>query len=94
MRRVRLPDLSSAATGQHEEPAHADAMPVLTGWMGDEPGRRLGWEIEQLADELTELFGRRVDLVSLRSLHPMLKPSVLALGPACLCSVTFSCSPR
>ena len=42
------------------------------------PGRRLGWEIEQLADELSDLFGRRVDLVSLRSLHPLLKPSVLA----------------
>lgn len=42
------------------------------------PGRRLGWEIEQLADELTELFGRKVDLVSLRSLHPLLQPSVLA----------------
>jgi uncharacterized protein len=25
-----------------------------------------------------ELFGRRVDLISLRFLHPMLKPSVLA----------------
>jgi len=42
------------------------------------PGRRLGWEIEQLADELTELFGHNVDLVSLRSLHPLLQPSVLA----------------
>jgi len=42
------------------------------------PGRRLGWEIEQLADELTALFGRRVDLVSLRSLHPLLQSSVLA----------------
>jgi uncharacterized protein len=42
------------------------------------PGRRLGWEIEQFADELSELFGSRVDLVSLRSLHPLLKPSVLA----------------
>ena len=42
------------------------------------PGRRLGWEIEQFADELTELFGRQVDLVSLRSLHPLLQPSVLA----------------
>jgi predicted nucleotidyltransferase len=42
------------------------------------PGRRLGWEIEQLADELSELFGRRVDLVSLRSLHPLLQRSVLA----------------
>jgi predicted nucleotidyltransferase len=42
------------------------------------PGRRLGWEIEQLADELGELFGRRVDLVSLRSLHPLLQRPVLA----------------
>ncbi|HEY2577394.1 MAG TPA: nucleotidyltransferase domain-containing protein [Streptosporangiaceae bacterium] len=42
------------------------------------PGRRLGWEIEQLADELTQLFGRRVDLVSARALHPLLRPSVLA----------------
>lgn len=42
------------------------------------PGRRLGWEIEELADELTDLFGHRVDLVSLRALHPMLRSSVLA----------------
>jgi predicted nucleotidyltransferase len=42
------------------------------------PGRRLGWEIEQLADKLAELFGRPVDLVSLRALHPLLRPSVLA----------------
>ena len=42
------------------------------------PGRRLGWEIEQFADELSELFGRRVDLVSLRSLHPLLRRSVMA----------------
>lgn len=42
------------------------------------PGRRLGSKIERLADELTELFGRTVDLVSMRSLHPLLQPSVLA----------------
>jgi uncharacterized protein len=42
------------------------------------PGRRLGWEIEQLADELSELFGHKVDLVSLRALHPLLQDSVLA----------------
>lgn len=42
------------------------------------PGRRLGWEIEQLADELAELFGRPVDLVSRRALHPLLQDSVLA----------------
>jgi uncharacterized protein len=38
----------------------------------------LGYEHHALSDELTGLFGRRVDLVSLRSLHPMLKASVLA----------------
>jgi predicted nucleotidyltransferase len=42
------------------------------------PGQRLGWEIEQLTDELTDLFGRQVDLVSRHFLHPLLKPSVLA----------------
>lgn len=42
------------------------------------PGRKLGWEIEQLADDLSALFGQKVDLVSLRALHPRLKPAVLA----------------
>jgi len=42
------------------------------------PGRRLGWEIEDLADELSALLGRRVDLVSRRALHPLLRPAVLA----------------
>jgi uncharacterized protein len=42
------------------------------------PGRKLGWEIEQLADELSGLLGHRVDLVSLRALHPQLRPTVLA----------------
>ena len=42
------------------------------------PGQRLGWEIEQLADELGELFGHTVDLVSVHALHPLLQPSVLA----------------
>ena len=42
------------------------------------PGSRLGWEINQLADELAEIFGRPVDLVSLRALHPLLRSSVLA----------------
>jgi predicted nucleotidyltransferase len=42
------------------------------------PGRTLGWEIEQLAVELAGLFGQKVDLVSLRAIHPQLKPAVLA----------------
>jgi uncharacterized protein len=42
------------------------------------PGCRLGWEIDQLADELAEIFGRPVDLVSVRALHPLLRSSALA----------------
>lgn len=42
------------------------------------PERKLGWEIEQLADELASVLGHHVDLVSLRALHPRLKPAVLA----------------
>src|SRR5690242_8733395 len=42
------------------------------------PDRKMGWEIEQLADELSDLFGHQVDLVSLNALHPRLKPAVLA----------------
>ncbi|GHF30380.1 nucleotidyltransferase [Amycolatopsis deserti] len=42
------------------------------------PGVRLGWEIEDLNAELTELFGRPVDLVAKRYLNPLLRESVLA----------------
>jgi len=39
------------------------------------PGRRLGWEIDDLTDEL---FGRRVDLLSRTALHERLRATVLA----------------
>lgn len=42
------------------------------------PGARLGWAIEDLADELSEVFGRNVDLVSRRALHQRLRDAVLA----------------
>jgi hypothetical protein len=40
------------------------------------PGARLGWEIDQLEHELAELFGRPVDLISVKALHPRLRPTV------------------
>lgn len=40
------------------------------------PGARLGWEIEDLVDELSDIFGRPVDLVSCTALHPMLRAEV------------------
>jgi predicted nucleotidyltransferase len=43
-----------------------------------QPGRKLGWEIEDLADGLSALFGRPVDLVSTRALHPLLQLQVMA----------------
>jgi uncharacterized protein len=42
------------------------------------PGCHLGWEIEQLSDELAELFGKSVDLVSKDSLNEHLRDNVLA----------------
>lgn len=42
------------------------------------PGARLGWEIEDLSDMLAEIFGRPVDLVPRRALHPLLSAAVLA----------------
>lgn len=42
------------------------------------PGARLGWEIENLADELTQVLSRRVDLVSRAALHERLRDTVLA----------------
>jgi uncharacterized protein len=42
------------------------------------PDRMLGWEIEDLADDLADLFGRPVDLVSRRALHARLRDQVLA----------------
>jgi uncharacterized protein len=34
------------------------------------PGSQLGWEIVDLIDELAVIFGRPVDLVARRSVHP------------------------
>lgn len=42
------------------------------------PDRQLGWEIEQLSDELAAIFGRPVDLVSPAALHRQLRNAVLA----------------
>ena len=41
-------------------------------------GRSLGFSNNRLEDELAEVFGRRVDLVSKRAVHRMLRDNVLA----------------
>lgn len=42
------------------------------------PDARLGWRIEDLADELSASLGRRVDLVSRNALHQRLRDKVLS----------------
>ncbi len=42
------------------------------------PDAHLGWEIDDLADELAAALGRPVDLVAKRWLHPRLRDRVLA----------------
>ncbi len=42
------------------------------------PDRRLGFAVDRLEDELADLFGRTVDLVSKKSLHRLLRDEVLA----------------
>ena len=43
-----------------------------------EPGARLGWHVEDLADELSAVLARRVDLISRNALHERLRERVLA----------------
>ncbi|WP_236796817.1 nucleotidyltransferase family protein [Amycolatopsis sp. GM8] len=61
----------SAARGEAGAASDVDVLYEL------QPGRKLGWEIEDLNQELTRLFGRPVDLVSKKSLHPLLRDTVL-----------------
>jgi hypothetical protein len=77
---VSRPGTPGGASPERRQRAGAEdttSLRLASGW-DRWAGQRLGWEIEELAEELAELFGHRVDLVSLRALHPMLKPSVLA----------------
>lgn len=69
---AKLSVFGSTARGEAGPASDVDVLYEL------KPGARLGWEIEDLNDELAELFGRRVDLVAMRSLHPRLRDAVLS----------------
>jgi uncharacterized protein len=69
---ARLAVFGSVARGTADASSDIDILYDLA------PGRRLGWEIEDLADELTALLGRPVDLVARTALHRRLEPVVLA----------------
>lgn len=69
---AELAVFGSVARGESTGESDVDVTYVLA------PGRRFGWEIEDLTDELSALFGRRVDLVSRRALHPRIADKVIA----------------
>ena len=69
---ARLMIFGSVARGTADPSSDVDVLYEL------QPGRRLGWEIEDLSDELSELFGRPVDLVSRAALHARLRAAVPA----------------
>ena len=68
----RLSLFGSVARGTYDPSSDVDVMYEMR------PGRRLGWEIEQMGDDLSALFGRPVDLVSRAGLHQRLRAVVLA----------------
>lgn len=69
---IRLDVFGSAGRGEDHPGSDIDLLYEIA------PGTRLGWDIEQLADELAEVLGRPVDLVSRTALHDRLRKTVLA----------------
>ncbi|MGY6499853.1 MAG: nucleotidyltransferase family protein [Acidimicrobiales bacterium] len=68
----RLEVFGSVSRGEARLDSDVDVLYQLA------PGATLGWEIESLADELSEALGRRVDLLSHKALHERLRDAVLA----------------
>lgn len=69
---ARLDVFGSVSRGEAAPGSDVDVLYELA------PGARLGWGIEALADELAEVLGRPVDLVSRNAVHGRLRTSVLA----------------
>lgn len=69
---AELSVFGSVARGEAGADSDLDLLYVLA------PGRHLGFSINRLEDELSALFGRRIDLVSKSALHRSLRDSVLA----------------
>lgn len=69
---ARLEVFGSVAPGGQGPDSDVDLLYTLEG------GRALGWEVEDLVESLTEIFHRPVDLVSRRSLHPMIRDRAMA----------------
>ena len=86
---ARLDVFGSVGRGVADEASDVDLLYELV------PGSRLGWDIETLADELAQILGREVDLVSRRALHARLRERVLSEArPLYAACGTSPCSAR
>lgn len=68
---ARLEVFGSVSRGEAGPSSDVDLLYSLV------PGASLGWEIEDLEDELSEVIGRPVDLVSRKYLNKHLRDHVL-----------------
>ena len=69
---AELSVFGSTARGEAGSESDVDLLYVF------EPDARIGWNIIDLEDELSGLFGRKVDLVPKHYLHPLMRDEVLA----------------
>ena len=69
---ARLDVFGSVARGEDGPGSDVDLLYELA------QGRSLGWEIEDLSQDLADLFGCPTDLVSRKALHPLIRDQVLA----------------
>lgn len=67
---AKLEVFGSVARGEETEQSDLDVLYDLA------PGRHLTWEVVDAADELAAILGRPVDLVSRRTVHPLLRDRV------------------
>ncbi|MDH4117974.1 MAG: nucleotidyltransferase family protein [Acidimicrobiia bacterium] len=69
---ARLSVFGSVARGEQSDASDIDLLYVF------ESDAEIGFRLFELEDALSELFGRPVDLISERALHPLLRDAVLS----------------
>lgn len=67
---ARLDVFGSVARGEDRADSDIDVLYDLS------PGRHVTWEVLDAADEMSEILGRPVDLVSRGAVHPLLRDAI------------------
>ncbi|MBF0689273.1 MAG: nucleotidyltransferase family protein [Cellulomonas sp.] len=67
---ARLEVFGSVARGEERTDSDIDVLYDLL------PGRHMTWEVIDAAEEMSQILGRPVDLVSRRAVHPLLRERI------------------